>query len=214
MDDGLPLPTEALQDTFADFLTRAVSPEANSLVDDLTRHAVAWEADRKRSDNQRASMRGPYKRGEKGLKNLREGIGRFVGNLLRAKADPRRTGKVFRSLKKDTFTGAPVSLNTFEVVWKALEARELSYALRERSAGTQPASTINRYSCQAPLRSSSRHTSSSTWHRSIESLWRALTAISCATVVSCSYGPTASGNGHPSQTTMLVTRQGRSADTA
>src|ERR1700682_4988755 len=125
MNDGLPLPTEELQDTFADFLTRAVSPEANSLVDDLTRKPVAWEAERKRADNQRASVRGSYKRGEKGLKNLRDGLGRFTGNLLQAEADPRRTGKVFRSRKKDTFTGGPVSFDTFEVVWKALEAREL-----------------------------------------------------------------------------------------
>jgi hypothetical protein len=125
MIDGLPVALEELQDTYADFLTRTVSPESNSLVDELTRQAVAWEAERKRGANQRASVRGPYKRGEKGLASLRDGIGRFIGNLLRAEADPHRTDKVFRSLKKDKFTGGPVSFDTFRVVWTALEALEL-----------------------------------------------------------------------------------------
>jgi hypothetical protein len=133
MNDGLPFAAEELRDTYADFLTRAVSSEANSLVDDLTQQAAAWEADRKRGDNQRASIRGSYKRGAKGLASLQSGLGRFIGNLLHAEGDPQRTGKVFRSLKKDTFTGAPVSFNTFEVVWKALEARELL----TRTPGTQ-----------------------------------------------------------------------------
>jgi hypothetical protein len=123
MNDGIPLDAEELRDTYADFLTRAVSSEANSLVDDLTQQAVAWEAERKRGDNQRASVRGSYKRGEKRLASLQNGLGRFIGNLLHAEGDPQRTGKVFRSLKKDTFTSAPVSFDTFEVVWKALEAR-------------------------------------------------------------------------------------------
>jgi hypothetical protein len=125
MNDGLPLTAEELKDTYADFPTRAASTEANSLIDDLTRQAVAWEAERKRGNNQRASVRGPYKRGKKGLTNLRDGISRFVGNLIRAEADPQRTGKVFRSLKKDTFTDGPVSFDTFRVVWTALEALKL-----------------------------------------------------------------------------------------
>src|SRR5258708_17024660 len=75
------------------------------------KQASAWERERKRGDNQRASVRGSYKRGQKGLANLREGLGRFVGHLLRAKADPHKTGKVFRSLKKDKRLRSLVTMN-------------------------------------------------------------------------------------------------------
>jgi hypothetical protein len=101
MHDTPPRESEEPKDTYADFLTRAVSLEATALIDDLTKQTSAWERERKRGDNQTAPKRGPYQRGEKTLANLRDGLGRFVGHLLRATADPDRTGKVFRSLKKD-----------------------------------------------------------------------------------------------------------------
>jgi len=125
MNNELPLKAGPLQDTYADFLTRTLSPEAEALVNDLTAQATAWEVERKLSHSGRATERGPYKRGEKGLASLRDGLARFLGHLLLSKADPERSGKVFRSLKKDTFTGGPVTFPTFEAVWKALEGLEL-----------------------------------------------------------------------------------------
>ncbi|WP_234713323.1 hypothetical protein [Rhodopseudomonas palustris] len=126
MSDGAPVALiKPAEDTYADFRTRAVSSEAITLIRDIVDQAVVWEQERKQEDGQQASVRGAYKRGAAGLKSLRGALARFVGHLLIAKADPTKTGKVYRSLKKDGFSGGPVTYNAFTSAWKALEALEL-----------------------------------------------------------------------------------------
>lgn len=116
-------PKSKSQDTHADFMARAVSPEAVALITDLTERISALEhAQKIRSVAGKALTRGRYRKGPKGIESLLDALGRFVGHLLMAKAQPHRTDKVFRSLKKDGFTGGPVTFTAFDGAWRGLEA--------------------------------------------------------------------------------------------
>jgi hypothetical protein len=119
----MPPEIEQLQDTYADFMVRVVSPEAAALIADLAVRISASEDQRKLSSKGAENRtRGRYKRGPKGAESLRNALGRFVGHLLMARAATDRTGKVFRSRKKDGFTGGPVTSTAFDGTWRGLEA--------------------------------------------------------------------------------------------
>lgn len=93
---------EKPQDTYADFVVRVVSPQVKARIADLTERVSMWESQQKReSVGGLVLTRGCYKRGSKMTESLRDALGRFVGLLRIAKAYPNRTGKVFRSLKKE-----------------------------------------------------------------------------------------------------------------
>ncbi len=119
----MPSDIEKPQDTYADFMVRTVSPEAAALIADLTERISALEhAQKLGSVTSKSLTRGRYRKGPKGIESLRDALGRFVGHLLMAKAHPHRTDKVFRSLKKDGFTGGPVTFTAFDGAWRGLEA--------------------------------------------------------------------------------------------
>lgn len=119
----MPSEIEKPQDTYADFMVRVVSPEATALIADLTMRISALEhAQKLDSVRSEVPRRGRYRKGPKGVESLRNALGRLVGHLLMAKADAHRTGNVFRSLKKDGFTGGPVTFPAFDSAWRGLEA--------------------------------------------------------------------------------------------
>ncbi|GGI33047.1 hypothetical protein [Bradyrhizobium guangdongense] len=122
----MPTEIEKPQDNYADFMVRVVSREATALITDLTARISALEHARK-LDSVRSEVptRGRYRKGPKGVESLRNALGRFVGHLLMAKAGAHRTDTVFRSLKKDGFTGGPVTFPAFDSAWRGLEALEL-----------------------------------------------------------------------------------------
>jgi len=94
------------RDSFAGLLSRGASPAAHALIDNVYAAVERWESGRERKDvkGDKSGARGPYKRGPGRAADFREVLERFVGDLLRAQHDKRKTedatGLVFRSMSK------------------------------------------------------------------------------------------------------------------
>jgi hypothetical protein len=92
------------RDTFASLSSRAASPAAHTLIDNVYAAVERWESERgrERANGGKARKRGTYKRGPQRAAAFREVLERFVGDLLRAQHDKRKTedatGLVFRSI--------------------------------------------------------------------------------------------------------------------
>jgi hypothetical protein len=112
---------EPRNDYYAHLLSRAASPAAHALIADVYERVEAWESKRARKDAKgaKAGKRGPYKRGAALAAAFRETLERFLGDLLRAQHDKRKTenasGLVFRPIgKKDFPADDLVSYRTFK----------------------------------------------------------------------------------------------------
>ena len=101
--------------TKANFLSlgsRAVSSAARSLVDELDRRVSAWEA---------KTNKKTYGRRGKMAAKFRNALERLSGDLLRAAGDD-ETPWLFRSKKKDSFTGDVVTATDFKAAMDAMVA--------------------------------------------------------------------------------------------
>src|SRR4051812_42141975 len=87
-------------DTYAALLSRAASSNAHQLVQQLQREARSWE---------RVNGSREYERQGDALAHFAVAMEAFTGDLLRARyeatvEDSGASGRVYRSLKRDTFT--------------------------------------------------------------------------------------------------------------
>jgi hypothetical protein len=132
MEQATPTAEEARNDYYAHLLSRAASPAAHALIADVYARVEAWEGKRARkaSKGAKAAKRGPYKRGAARAAAFRETLERFLGDLLRAQHDKRKTenasGLVFRPIgKKDFRPGDLVSYRNFTAAKDSLKGLQL-----------------------------------------------------------------------------------------
>jgi len=96
---------------YASLTSRAVSHYAGTLINRLIK--LIDEGEEKRGSRKN-------KRSEKAQLALRRTMEGFVGDLLRAYADMKSGGRVYRSRKANSFSGGEVSYRNFVTVLKSL----------------------------------------------------------------------------------------------
>lgn len=99
--------------TYAFLLSCPATKEAHALVDTLTGMVLIHE---------QAIGERKNDRGKKKLADLKEAIGAFAGDLVRALTLKHAENAVYRSVKATSFTDEPISYRTFKVITKAFEA--------------------------------------------------------------------------------------------
>jgi hypothetical protein len=115
---------------YASLTSRAVSDPARILIDRLIEIVEGKEEYRGSRKN---------KRGEKARSVLRRAMEGFVGDLLRAYADKKSGGWIYRSQKANSFSGGDVSYRNFVAVMKSLGGYvETKVGYQEWSNGFDP----------------------------------------------------------------------------
>jgi hypothetical protein len=111
-----PVGTKEPEDRYAALLSRCRSSQAEGLIHQVFGELAHWQrASEKRVRQFRA------KRGQA----YHEAIERFVGDLLRARADDSASGLIFHAMGKTSFDDDPVNYDVFVGVLKGLKALEL-----------------------------------------------------------------------------------------
>jgi hypothetical protein len=100
-------------DRYAALLSRSRTSAARQLILQLCSDITAWE---QQSGNR------VYKRRSRSREIFSNAVERFVGDLLRAKADKNASGRVYRSIGKTSFSDAPVKYDMFKVALDNLKA--------------------------------------------------------------------------------------------
>jgi hypothetical protein len=103
-------------DDFASLLSRAASPAAQALIDRVYDEVAAWEfQEGKRTNQRRNATAVPF----------RNTLERLVGDLLRARAEPGSTGRIYRTMRPEGFTDDVVSYRNFKACVDALSGLKL-----------------------------------------------------------------------------------------
>jgi len=100
-------------DRYAALLSRALTTDAQNLVRSVFARFAHW---------QRNTGKRVRKYGEKTGKTYHEAIERFAGDLLRAKADTRTSGRIFHPTGATTFDNVPVGYDVFMMMLDGLAA--------------------------------------------------------------------------------------------
>ncbi|MGC2078541.1 MAG: hypothetical protein WA728_21425 [Xanthobacteraceae bacterium] len=115
---------------YASLTSRAVSHHAHTLINRLIK--LIDEGEEKRGSRKN-------KRSEKAQLALRRTMEGFVGDLLRAYADKKSGGWVYRSRKANSFSGGEISYRNFITVLKSLgDYVETKVGYQEWSNGFDP----------------------------------------------------------------------------
>jgi hypothetical protein len=111
------MPRAHKEDEFAALSSRAASPEARTLIDEVFDEVTTWELRRGERFNRR--------RCDARATPFRNTLERLVGDLLRARADPSSTGRIYRAMSPNNFTDDVVSYRNFNAAVHALSGLKL-----------------------------------------------------------------------------------------
>ena len=100
-------------DRYAALLSRSRTSAARQLILQVCSDITAWE---------QQSGKRVYKRRSRSREIFSNAVERFVGDLLRAKADKNASGRVYRSVGKTSFGDDPVNFDVFKGVLDGLKA--------------------------------------------------------------------------------------------
>jgi hypothetical protein len=100
-------------DRYAALLSRSRTSAARQLILQVCSDITAWE---------QQSGKRVYKRRSRSREIFSNAVERFVGDLLRAKADKNASGRVYRSIGKTSFGDDPVNFDVFKGVLDGLKA--------------------------------------------------------------------------------------------
>jgi hypothetical protein len=106
----------ARKDTYAFLHSRSRTSEARQLISEVYDSITEWEA--------QTGARS-YKRRARSANTFVNALERVVGDLLRAKADPSRSGRLFRPIGRDRFKYDPIKHDVFKRVVDDLKGLEL-----------------------------------------------------------------------------------------
>jgi hypothetical protein len=87
------MPRAHKEDEFAALSSRAASSEARRLIDEVFDEVTTWELRRGERINRR--------RCDATATPFRNTLERLIGDLLRARADPRSTGRIYRVMSRE-----------------------------------------------------------------------------------------------------------------
>jgi hypothetical protein len=122
----------AREDRYAALLSRALTPEAKTLVRSVFGSFIHWQLDTRKRVR---------KYGEKTGKTYHDAIERFIGDLLRAKGDTRSSGRIFHPTGATTFDDVPVGYDVFMGMLAGLTALGF-VGIAKGSMGTRRATTF------------------------------------------------------------------------
>ena len=108
--------TKEPEDRYAALLSRSRSSQAEGLIHQVFGELAHWQRASERRFRQFRAKRGQA---------YHEAIERFVGDLLRARADNSASGLIFHALGKTSFDDDPVNYDVFVGVLEGLKALEL-----------------------------------------------------------------------------------------
>jgi hypothetical protein len=100
-------------DRYAALLSRSRTSAARQLILQVCSDITAWE---------QQSGKRVYKRRSRSREIFSNAVERFVGDLLRAKADKNASGRVYRSIGKTSFGDDPVNFDVFKGVLDGLKS--------------------------------------------------------------------------------------------
>jgi hypothetical protein len=109
------MPRAHEEDEFAALSTRAASPEARRLINEVFDEVTTWELRRGERINRRRVRATAF----------RTTLERLIGDLLRARADPSSTGRIYRAMGARNFTDDVVSYWNFNAAVHALGGLKL-----------------------------------------------------------------------------------------
>jgi hypothetical protein len=110
------MPRSRKDDEFAALLSRAASPESHALIDNVCHEVTAWEREKGVRSNERRAVTGA---------RFREALERLLGDLLRARAEPSSTGRIYRAVRPNDFSKDVVSYRHFKAAVDALSGLKL-----------------------------------------------------------------------------------------
>ena len=111
------MPRAYKEDEFAALSTRAASPEARTLIDEVFDEVTTWELRRgERINKRRCDARGTP---------LRNTLERLIGDLLRTSAHPTSTGRIYRAVSARNFTDDVVSYRNFNAAVHGMSGLKL-----------------------------------------------------------------------------------------
>jgi hypothetical protein len=111
------MPRAHKEDEFTALSSRAASPEARRLIEEVFDEVTTWELRRGERINRR--------RCDAIATLFRNTLERLIGDLLRARADPSSTGRIYRAMSRRNFTKDVVSWRNFEAAGHAMSGLEL-----------------------------------------------------------------------------------------
>jgi hypothetical protein len=126
-------------DRYASLLSRSRTSAARQLILQVCSDITAWEQQSRKRIYERRSRSGEI---------FSNAVERFVGDLLRAKADKNASGRVYRSIGKTSFDDDPVNFDAFNGVLDGLKA--LSFVGHEK--GQTRYRRIEEWDLSVPLR--------------------------------------------------------------
>ena len=111
------MPRADKQDEFAALSSRAASPEARTLIDEVFDEVTTWELRRGERINKR--------RCDARATPFRNTLERLIGDLLRTSARPTSTGRIYRAVSARNFTDDVVSYRNFNAAVHGMSGLKL-----------------------------------------------------------------------------------------